>query len=169
MTSILKLAATIQQAHDGVTNDWPAAITAPAVDGTTYTQTTLAAQILQVGGPALTAAAARAAYFDSLHACSEALPAIEAWFGKFFVALPSWVGEGSAQETFGGKVKKPRAKLTVEQNAAKVAKMRATRAARHTMGKKQKAQIKGQVPPASTPATSPATPTTPSPTPAPGV
>jgi hypothetical protein len=162
MKSILKFAATIQTAHDGVTNDWPAAITSPAVDGGTYTQATLAAKILEVGGPVLDAAAKRAAYLDSLKTCYEALPGIEAWFGKFFAALPSWVGDGSAQVAFGGKVRKQRAKLTVEQKAAMAAKMRATRAARHTMGKKQKAAIKGQVPPPATPpATPPAAPATP--------
>jgi hypothetical protein len=172
MKSILQLAAIIQKAHDGVTNDWPAAITSPAVDGTTYTPATLAAKIVDMGGPVLDAAAKRAAYFDSLQACHEAMPAIDAWFGKFYAALPSWVGDGSTQEAFGGKVKKQRAKLTVEQNAAKAAKMRATRAARHTMSKKQKALITGQVPPATPPDTTPApTPaTTPavSPNPAPG-
>jgi hypothetical protein len=166
MASILKLAALIQNAHDGVTNDWPAAITAPSVDGTIYTPATLAAKILDMGGPALDAAAKRAAYFDSLQTCHEAVPAIEAWFAKFYAALPTWVGAGSTQEAFGGKVKKQRAKLTVEQKAARAAKMRATRAARHTMGKKQKALITGQVPPATTPttpATMPAAPTSPTP------
>jgi hypothetical protein len=37
--------------------------------------------------------------------------------------------------------------LTVEEEALKVAKAKATRAARHTMGKRQKEAIKGQVPP----------------------
>jgi hypothetical protein len=35
----------------------------------------------------------------------------------------------------------------VEEEALKVAKAKATRAARHTMGKRQKEAIKGQVPP----------------------
>ncbi len=161
MRSILKFAATIQAAHDGVTNDWPAAITSPAVDGGTYTQATLAAKILELGGPVLDVAAKRAAYLDSLKTCYEALPAIEAWFGKFYAALPSWVGDGSAQEAFGGKVRKQRAKLTVEQKAARAAKMRATRKARNTMGKKQKAAIKGQMPPPTPPATPPAAPPSP--------
>lgn len=37
--------------------------------------------------------------------------------------------------------------LTVEEQALKVAKAKATRAARHTMGKRQKEAVKGQVPP----------------------
>ena len=41
--------------------------------------------------------------------------------------------------------------LTVEEEALKVAKAKATRAARHTMGKRQKEAVKGQVPPKPTP------------------
>ena len=160
MGSILKLAATVQNAHDGVTNAWPAAITAPSVDGTTYTPATLAAKILDVGGPALDAATKRAAYLDSLQTCHAAIPAIDAWFAKFYAALPSWVGAGTTQEAFGGKVKKQRAQLTVEQKAARAAKMRATRAARHTMGKNQKAKITGASAPVTTPTPTTTTPTT---------
>lgn len=46
---------------------------------------------------------------------------------------------------------KPRRALTTDEEAAKVAKAKATRAARHTMGKRQKEAIKGQVPPAGSP------------------
>lgn len=46
---------------------------------------------------------------------------------------------------------KPRRALTTEEEAAKVAKAKATRAARHTMGKRQKEGIKGQVPPTGSP------------------
>jgi hypothetical protein len=46
---------------------------------------------------------------------------------------------------------KPRRTLTTDEEAAKVAKAKATRAARHTMGKRQKEAIKGQVPPAGSP------------------
>ena len=52
--------------------------------------------------------------------------------------------------------------LHVEELTHKVAQARATRIARHTMGKKQKLAIKGVVPPTASPAptTSPATSTT---------
>jgi hypothetical protein len=46
---------------------------------------------------------------------------------------------------------KQRRALTTEEEAAKVAKAKATRAARHTMGKRQKEAIKGQVPPGGSP------------------
>lgn len=65
---------------------------------------------------------------------------------------------------FGLKPKKAKAPLTVEQKTAAVAKRAATRQARHTMGKNQKAAIHGTVP-AAAPAPSPSP--TPSPAPAP--
>jgi hypothetical protein len=45
------------------------------------------------------------------------------------------------------------APLTLEQKTERAAKAKATRAARHTMGPKQKKAIKGEVPPAQTPPT----------------
>jgi hypothetical protein len=47
---------------------------------------------------------------------------------------------------FGLKPKKAPTPLTVEQKAAATAKRAATRAARHTMGAKQKKSVKGTVP-----------------------
>jgi hypothetical protein len=47
---------------------------------------------------------------------------------------------------YGMKADKDPQPLTVEGEQAKVAKMKATRALRHTMGPKQKAQLKGQAP-----------------------
>ncbi|HEY6460046.1 MAG TPA: hypothetical protein VIY73_07835, partial [Polyangiaceae bacterium] len=47
---------------------------------------------------------------------------------------------------FGLTGPKPRTPLTTEQKAAAQAKAEATREARHTMGSKQKAKIKGTVP-----------------------
>jgi hypothetical protein len=62
---------------------------------------------------------------------------------------------------FGLTPRKPRV-LTPEKKAAAAAKAKATRAARHTMGKKQKKDIKGTVP-----ATAPVTPPSPAPAPTP--
>ena len=58
---------------------------------------------------------------------------------------------------FGLKPRKVPAPLTPEQRVAKAAKAKATRAARHTMGTKQKAKVKGTVTTIVTPA-SPAAP-----------
>jgi hypothetical protein len=58
---------------------------------------------------------------------------------------------------FGLKARKPRTPLTTEEMAVSIAKNKATRAARHTVGPAVKAKIKGVVPTA-TPAPSPAAP-----------
>jgi hypothetical protein len=47
---------------------------------------------------------------------------------------------------FGIAPRKPRAALTTEAEGDRIEKWRATRVARHTMGKKEKAKIKGTVP-----------------------
>jgi len=60
-----------------------------------------------------------------------------------------------ALETVGVTPDKTPAPLTPDQEVAKVAKAKATRAARHTMGKNQKKAIKGQVPAAPTPPVKP--------------
>jgi hypothetical protein len=62
---------------------------------------------------------------------------------------------------FGLKPPKARTPLTTEQKAAAKAKAAATRAARHTMGAKQKAEITGSTPAPAAPA--PAAPETPEP------
>jgi hypothetical protein len=46
---------------------------------------------------------------------------------------------------FGLKPRKARTPMTIEQKAGAAAKRAATRAARHTMGKRQKAEVKGTV------------------------
>jgi hypothetical protein len=78
--------------------------------------------------------------------------------------LVAFAGQNDVLADFGLK-SRPKRVLTTEQLAARAAKAKATREARHTMGPKQKAAIKGTVtptapattaPPAATP--SPATP-----------
>jgi hypothetical protein len=71
--------------------------------------------------------------------------------------LVAFAGSIDTLADFALKARKPRTPLTPEQKAAAVAKAEATRAARHTMGPKQKAAIKGTVP-ATAPATQPAAP-----------
>src|ERR1700678_1538683 len=78
--------------------------------------------------------------------------------------LVAFAGQVDALADFGLTARKARV-LTPEEKVASAAKRAATRAARHTMGSKQKAAIKGTVAPTtSTTATPPAT--TPIPTPA---
>jgi hypothetical protein len=86
---------------------------------------------------------------------------------KTFVAglkqalLVAFAGQIDALAAFGLTARKVPV-ATPEQRIAATAKALATRAARHTMGSKQKADVKGTVAPAA-----PASPTVPAPTPAP--
>ncbi len=59
--------------------------------------------------------------------------------------LASFAGQVDALARFGLTPRKPRV-VSPDTQVAAAAKARATRAARHTMGKKQKAEIKGAVP-----------------------
>ncbi|HEY4014171.1 MAG TPA: hypothetical protein VGM06_12590 [Polyangiaceae bacterium] len=77
--------------------------------------------------------------------------------------LVAFTGQVDALADFGMTPRKPRV-VTPEEKVTAAAKAKATRAARHTMGKKQKAAIKGALPP--TDAT-PEAPASPSPAPAP--
>jgi acyl-coenzyme A thioesterase PaaI-like protein len=76
--------------------------------------------------------------------------------------LVAFAGSIDALDDFGLTPRKTPV-VTPEAKAAAALKAKATRAARHTMGKKQKATIKGTVP-----TTAPATPPTASPPVAPG-
>jgi hypothetical protein len=57
----------------------------------------------------------------------------------------SFAGSPDVLADFGLKAKKARTPLTIPQKAASAAKAKATRAARHTMGTKQKMAVKGTV------------------------
>jgi hypothetical protein len=90
---------------------------------------------------------------------------------KTFVAglrqalLVAFVGQIDTLADFGLTGRKSTA-LTPEEMLVRAAKAKATRAARHTMGSKQKAEIKGTVAPTAPASPVPSAPT-PSPTPAP--
>jgi hypothetical protein len=73
--------------------------------------------------------------------------------------LVAFAGQVDVLADFGLTSRKPRV-LTPDAKLAAVTKAKATRAARHTMGSKQKAAIKGAVPPATPVASAPATPDT---------
>jgi sulfite reductase beta subunit-like hemoprotein len=77
--------------------------------------------------------------------------------------LASFAGQIDTLADFGLTPRKPRV-VTPEEKVAAAAKAKATRAARHTMGKKQKAGITGTVAPTSPAPTAPSAPT-PNPTP----
>lgn len=78
-------------------------------------------------------------------------------------AMKSWAlqlfGDGSIEATEFGYAARKKPEISAEDRAKAVELRRATRAARRTMGKKQKLKIRGVVPPvaAAAPASSPAT------------
>ncbi len=82
--------------------------------------------------------------------------------------LGSFAGQVDTLSDFGLTPRRPRV-VAPEALVAAAAKAKATRAARHTMGKKQKAEIKGAVPvpavPVPAPTPSPVTPVAVAPTP----
>jgi hypothetical protein len=80
--------------------------------------------------------------------------------------LLAFAGQVDVLADFGLKPRKPRVPRTPAQKAEATAKAKATRAARHTMGSKQKASIKGTVP-GTAPVTGPSAAPTPVPAPAP--
>ncbi|MGH7437790.1 MAG: hypothetical protein ACRENE_19100 [Polyangiaceae bacterium] len=104
-------------------------------------------QGLEVLSHAIAAAdAAKAGWQDALEkmnaARSEWIPVVRdytAWVKVTYRSAPSMLAD------FGVAPPKARTPLTVDQQAAAVAKGKATRSARHTMGKVQKKKVKGTV------------------------
>jgi hypothetical protein len=73
-------------------------------------------------------------------------PALRTFLGAFVTFLRAAFGnQPSVLADFGLHPKKAPTPLTVEQKAAATAKRKATRAARHTQGPKQKKGVKGTV------------------------
>ena len=140
---------------------------------------------LTIGGTSYTTAAVVAVLQARIAAANAVIPARASWQGtvqadrdertktKTFVSglrqalLVAFAGSIETLADFGLKPRKARTPRTPEQKAAATAKAKATRAARHTMGSKQKAKVKGTVAPTA-PATSPAAtaPSASTPTPA---
>jgi hypothetical protein len=136
-----------------------------SLGGETFTAQTLI-QTLQSLGDALSMVdTAKAGWKNALKDLADVKANVRPILG----AYPSWVvaTHGNAPSTladFGITPPKARTPLTADQKAAAVAKREATRAARHTLGPKQKKNIKGTVPAtaqnSAPPATAPATPST---------
>jgi hypothetical protein len=140
-----------------------------ALGGSTYTAQALE-QVFQGLLDALTASdTARAAWEDTVTKVrarkATVLPLARAYANTLLAANGN---TSSVLADYGLTPRKARAPMTTDQQAAAVAKRKATRAARHTMGSVQKKAVKGDVTGVNvTPVTSPApTPATPPPTPA---
>jgi hypothetical protein len=84
-------------------------------------------------------------------ALSQALPQVRQEVRAFRDALVGLLGRGNPLlEQLGIRVHAGAIAMTAEQKALRVQKLRATRAARHTMGKRQRKSVVGTLPAAST-------------------
>ena len=128
--------------------------------GATYTPASLIQSFQNLDDATARMDAARAAWEDTVTAQRAVKATVDPLIKGYRGYLTTLYGNVSATLVdFGMSPRKERAPLTTAQQTAAVAKQKATRAARHTMGPKQKAGIKGTVPtPETTPAaTTPAT------------
>jgi len=134
-------------------------LTSLVIDGTSYTTAEVIA-VVQARVDAFKAAvSSRATWQASVLADKAERAKTKTFMSGLVQALRVAFGNSvDVLADFGLTPHKARAVRTPEQKAAATAKAKATRAARHTMGRKQKAAIKGTAPAAAPPiaATSPA-------------
>jgi hypothetical protein len=147
-----------QRVRDLVAGTEKHPLSAPlTLGGQSFTEQTLV-QVLQSLGNALSAVdTAKASWQSAISNLGDT----QAKVGPTLKAYRAWIVAtyGNAPATladFGLTPPKAPTPMTTEEKAAAIAKRTATRAARHTLGPKQKKAIKGAV---STPVTAPATPT----------
>jgi hypothetical protein len=122
-------------------------VTSVTLGGTTYTATSLMQALQSVLQVYADVDAARAALKAKLLVEKNQAGTNNAFVSACTVFVRSHFGNvPDVLADFGLAPKKARKPLTVEAKARKVEQGLATRTARHTMGKRQKAEIKGVVP-----------------------
>ena len=125
------------------------------VEGTTFTAAS-AVTLLQARVTAATAAVtSRAAYLAAVKAADAEQTATAATVSGLIEVIYVAFGDDPAALADFGLVPRKKGVMTTAQRLAAEAKAKATRAARHTMGAKQKAAITGSTPAVTTPAPSP--------------
>ena len=136
------------------------------LDGKTFTTQTLI-QTLQSLGDALSMVdTAKAGWKDALKNLADVKAKVRPILGAYHSWVVATYGNAPAMlADFGITPPKARTPLSADQQVAAIAKREATRAARHTLGPKQKKNIKGTMPATApqnnaSPATAPATPST---------
>jgi hypothetical protein len=158
-----------QKLLDGIQKNTPA-MGALFIKGVSYKPADLALPLQARIDSANRVLAAKAAWSEAVQADRDEQAKSKTFVSDLRQALKvAFGGSIEALATFGLTPRKTPV-LTPEQRTAAAEKAKATRAARHTMGPKQKAQIKGTVAPAATPATpapaaAPATPAPAAPSP----
>jgi hypothetical protein len=162
MSNTIKSKATLEQRLRGLIagtqkNSPTGSLT---VGGSTYTAAALD-QLFQGLLDVLSAAdAAKAAWQDALLKVRSSEASVTPVLRNYVSFLVATTGNAPGTlADYGLTPRKARAPLSTEQKAVAVAKSKATRVARHTMGKKQKKAVTGTV--ATTVTTPPATATTP--------
>ncbi len=147
-TSRLQVQIADQKLIDGLTQH-ASTIPSIAIGGTTYTTAAIIA-VLQARiatGNAVTST--RATWQAAVQADRDKQDQSQAFVSGLRTALQvAFAGQIEPLADFGLAPPKPQPHRTPEQKALQAKKAAATRAARHTMGPKQKAAIKGTVPPA---------------------
>jgi hypothetical protein len=139
------VAALAQSLSAGVTKHL-GNVTSMTLAGSSYTPSQVTTKLAEVVSLRSDVDAAKATTKAKLAAEKAAMPALR----TFMSALVTYIkaGYGSQPDVladFGIQTPKARAPLTVEAKAAASAKRAATRAARNTMGSKQKKGVKGNV------------------------
>ncbi len=146
---------------NGLIANPPGALTTVVVDGAAIATSTLAAEVKGYAAIWGAVESTALAHTQAVDARTKAEPSVQPRVAKIVAAVKGMLGPTNpALETlYGITPDKEPTPLTVEKMAAKNAQSLATRKARGTMGKRQKAAIKGVVP-----ARAPA-PTAPAPSP----
>jgi hypothetical protein len=147
--------ATDQKLIDGITKH-EQAITSLTIGSTSYKPTDIIAILQARIAAANTTLSTRATWQSAVLADKSELTKTQTVVsGVRQAILLMFAGAVDTLADFGLKPRKARAVRTPAEKAEASAKAKATRAARHTMGSKQKASIKGTAPQAA-PATPPA-------------
>jgi hypothetical protein len=133
----------------------PGGQTTLVVEGVAVPTATLAAEVKGYDAIWATVESTGLAHTLAVQARTKAAPTVEPRVAKIMAAVKGMLGptNPSLEPLYGIVPDKDPKPLTTEKKAAKNAKALATRKARGTLGKKQKAAIKGVVP---TPAPAPA-------------
>jgi hypothetical protein len=141
-------------------------VTSVTLGSASYTPTQLGESLQAIVDLRAAVEDAKAATQAKIVAEEARMPALHSLMAAFVAYVRTAYGNSpDVLSDFGLKPKKSKTPLTVEEKAAAVARRAATRQARHTMGKNQKAAIHGAVP-TTAPAPSPTPPQAPAPKPA---
>jgi hypothetical protein len=126
----------------------PAGASDLAVQGKVYAIADLVMALTIIRDVLAAVPAAHDAHVTALQARADIEPRAVTFLDDTCTAVRGALGTKSTNlSVYGIKPRKTAAPLTAEQQVEKTTKAAATRKARGTLGKKQKAKIKGQVPP----------------------